>query len=217
MQTLKLLEGFPLGSSGWEHNSPQTIHTIAESIKLAAEDRAMWGPGRKDARPTDVLLSKGYAEERRARIDQSRARNSATAAQNYSDGTPAEAGDPMGWFKKQGSTTHFDVVDMDGNALGCTHSLGSGFGSGITVPGTGVSLNNFINWADINPASPAAISGGMDASETDISCVSPMFVWGRDGALNYALGTPGSYGIPQTTTQLLVNVLDYEMDMQAVS
>ena len=44
-----------------------------------------------------------------------------------------------------------------------------------------------------------------------------MFVWGRDGALNYALGTPGSYGIPQTTTQLLVNVLDYEMDMQAVS
>ena len=57
----------------------------------------------------------------------------------------------------------------------------------------------------------------MDASETDISCVSPMFVWGRDGALNYALGTPGSYGIPQTTTQLLLNVLDYEMDMQAVS
>ena len=94
MQTLKLLEGFPLGSSGWEHNSPQTLHTIAESIKLAAEDRAMWGPGRKDARPTDVLLSKGYADERRARIDQSRARNSATAAQNYSDGTPAEAGVP---------------------------------------------------------------------------------------------------------------------------
>ena len=51
-------------------------------------------------------------------------------------------------------------------------------GSGITVPGTGVSLNNFLNWADLDPASPAAIVGGRAASETDISCVSPMFVSG---------------------------------------
>ena len=144
-----------------------------------------------------------------------RARDSATGAANFKQGdTPAEAGDPMGWFKKQGSTTHFDVVDADGNAFGCTHSLGGGFGSGITVPGTGVSLNNFLNWGDLDPESPAAIVGGKDASETDIACVSPMFVWGTDGSLEYCLGTPGSYGIPQTTTQLLVNVLDFGMDMQ---
>jgi hypothetical protein len=48
-----------------------------------------------------------------------------------------EPANPMAWFEKQGSTTHFDVVDAYGNALGCTHSLGSGFGSGVTVPGTG--------------------------------------------------------------------------------
>eukprot|EP01051_Picozoa_sp_SAG22_P002189 SAG22_NODE_96_length_20771_cov_33.186018_13_plen_91_part_00 len=62
----------------------------------------------------------------------------------------------------QGSTTHFDVVDKAGNALGCTHSLGGGFGSGVVVPGTGVALNNFLNWADLDPASPACIHGGVN-------------------------------------------------------
>jgi gamma-glutamyltranspeptidase/glutathione hydrolase len=83
-----------------------------------------------------------------------------------------------------------------------------------------VALNNFLNWADIDPASPAAIRGGAKASLTDISCVSPMMVWSTDGCtatrrLSHMVGTPGSYGIPQTTTQVLINLLDYHMDIQA--
>ena len=59
--------------------------------------------------------------------------------------------DALQWFRQQGSTTHFDVIDRHGNALGCTHSLGSGFGSGMTVPGLGVTLNNFMRWNDMDP------------------------------------------------------------------
>ena len=74
-------------------------------------------------------------------------------------------------------TSSLTLSYMYGRTYTGTHSLGSGFGSGIVIPGTGVALNNFLNWADVDPASPAAIRGGAKASETDISCVSPMFVW----------------------------------------
>jgi gamma-glutamyltranspeptidase/glutathione hydrolase len=120
----------------------------------------------------------------------------------------------MAWFKRQGSTTHFDVVDGKGNAVGCTHSLGSGFGGGITVPGTGITLNNFMRWSDIDPSNPAAAQPGGRASEADISVMSPVFVLDTAGALEFCLGSPGSYGIPQTQTQLLLNVLDFGMSMQ---
>jgi gamma-glutamyltranspeptidase/glutathione hydrolase len=58
------------------------------------------------------------------------------------------------------------------------------------VPGAGFALNNFLYWADLDPASPAAIVGGRPASETDISCMSPVMVWGEGGDLEYALGAP---------------------------
>lgn len=93
---------------------------------------------------------------------------------------------------------------------------GGGFGSGVVVPSLGIALNNFHHWADTDPASPAAIKGGKLASETDISCMSPIMIWADQagGTLEYALGTPGSFGIPQTTTQLIMNVLDFGMDIQ---
>ena len=208
LMTLGLLEGCKLNGQ----NSAHTLHLVIESVKLAAAERAMWNQHGEGA-PTAEMLSPQYLASRRGLIGAT-ARDSPTHAAMFDVGTPAEAGDPMAWFKSQGSTTHFDVVDKAGNALGCTHSLGGGFGSGVVVPGTGVALNNFLNWADLDPASPACIRGGMPASRTDISCVSPMMVW-RAGSLRYCCGTPGSYGIPQTTTQLLVNLLDFGMDMQA--
>ena len=159
------------------------------------------------------LLSKDYAAERREGIGE-RATPSATQAGNFNPASDADAGQPVDWLARYGSTTHFDVIDRAGNALSCTHSLGGGFGSGVVVPTLGVALNNFHNWADTDPDSPAAIRGFQLASETDISCMSPVMITDAAGKLEYLLGTPGSFGIPQTTTQLICNVLDHGMDMQ---
>jgi gamma-glutamyltranspeptidase/glutathione hydrolase len=153
------VEGFPIGETpGWGRESPQYLHTLIESIKLASADRAVHKRGRPAAAsggtaregyetPIDALLGKDYAAARRKLIDPAKARPIASHADRFTpellegDGSVSvAAGDPLAWYKAQGSTTHFDVVDKDGNVFGCTHSLGNGFGSGLLRRGNFVIL-----------------------------------------------------------------------------
>jgi gamma-glutamyltranspeptidase/glutathione hydrolase len=107
------------------------------------------------------------------------------------------------------STTHFDVVDAEGNAVSCTQSLG-GFGCGVVVEGTGIMLNNFMHWFDLDGDSPNVI-GPRKKNEM---CLSPGMIW-RDGRLLACIGTPGSYGIMETTPQFMLNLMDFGMTVQA--
>ena len=88
-------------------------------------------------------------------------------------------------------------------------SLGSPFGSGVVVPGTGVCLNNFLYWTDVNPRSPNRTRPGAALPV----CMAPS-VSLRDGRPVLALGTPGSYGILQTQVQVMVQYLDYGLGLQ---
>ncbi|MGH7321664.1 MAG: gamma-glutamyltransferase, partial [Candidatus Rokuibacteriota bacterium] len=106
-------------------------------------------------------------------------------------------------------TTHFAVADAEGTVVTVTQTLGSPFGSGVMVPGTGLLLNNSLFWTDLDPASPALLRGGATL-ETRMS---PTQVF-RDGAFLLSIGTPGSFGILQTTPQMLLNVLDFDMLLQ---
>jgi len=106
-------------------------------------------------------------------------------------------------------TTSFSIADRDGNLVCVTQSLGSVFGSGVVVPGTGVCLNNFLYWADVNPKSP---NRSVPGSPMPI-CMAPS-IGIRDGKAVLALGTPGSYGILQTQVQALVQYLDYGLPLQ---
>jgi gamma-glutamyltranspeptidase/glutathione hydrolase len=90
-----------------------------------------------------------------------------------------------------------------------TQTLGSPFGSGVMVPGTGMLLNNLLMWADLEPESPAALRGGAPMQTR----MAPTQVF-RDGAFYLSIGTPGSYGILQTTPQMLLNVLELGMTVQ---
>jgi len=90
-----------------------------------------------------------------------------------------------------------------------TQSLGSVFGSGVVVPGTGICCNNFLYWADVNPKSPNRAKIG----EIMPVCVAPSIVT-QDGKPVLALGTPGSYGILQTQPQAFVQYVDYAMPLQ---
>ena len=108
------------------------------------------------------------------------------------------------------NTTSLSVADAEGNMVCLTQSLGSAYGSGVMVPGTGVILNNFLNWTDLDPASPNALRPGQRMA----MCLAPS-ISTRDGEGILALGTPGSYGILQTQAQAMVGHIDFGLDLQA--
>jgi gamma-glutamyltranspeptidase/glutathione hydrolase len=182
------------------------LHAIIEAVKLTMADRIAYqcipDP------PVAGLLSKAYAAARRARIDPNRA--AIGGGERYSASLPAGAvtpGDPYGYQREH--TTHFSVVDGEGNAASITQTLGSPFGSGFIAGDTGILLNNLLMWNDLDPNSPNVLAPHRKV-ETRMA---PVQVF-RDGDLIAALGTPGSYGIPQTTTQMLLNLLIFGMDIQ---
>ena len=204
LETLNMLEGFDLAEMG--HHSEAALHLFIEAVRLANSDRIEYAAA-KDV-PISGLLSKGYAEERRKLIgDRAGVHRGEWYPENKLPGE-IEPGDPTAWLNE--CTTHFDVVDDQGNAVAITQSLGSGFGSGMIMGETGMFLNNFIRWGDIVPGSPNCIE---PHKKLDM-CLSPLQVF-RDGNLFSALGTPGSWGIQQTSVQFLTNVLDYDMNIQA--
>jgi gamma-glutamyltranspeptidase/glutathione hydrolase len=202
LQTLKLLEGYDLAA--FEHNSAEYLHTLIEVERLAIVDRMHYNvqPGA----PIAALLADDYCASRRALIDPLHA--SKIVGERYA--RTNEVG--LRWHGNpllRESTTHFDVVDAAGNSVSCTQSLG-GFGCGVVVPGTGIMLNNFMHWFDLEGDSPNVI-GPRKKNEM---CLSPGMIW-RDGRLLSCIGTPGSYGIMETTPQFMVNFMDFGMTVQA--
>jgi gamma-glutamyltranspeptidase/glutathione hydrolase len=205
VQTLHLLEGFDLKGMG--HNSVEYLHHFIEAAKIASADRVGLDVMRPDA-PIAGLLSPRYAAHRRALIDPRRAGVSGgerwSAARLAGEILPGHPAD----FAKE-HTTHFAVADGDGTVVTVTQTLGSPFGSGVMVPGTGMLLNNLLMWADVEPGSPAALRGGAPMQTR----MAPTQVF-RDGAFLLSIGTPGSYGILQTTPQMLLNVVEFGMTVQ---
>jgi gamma-glutamyltranspeptidase/glutathione hydrolase len=116
-------------------------------------------------------------------------------------------GHPADFLNEQ--TTHFACADGEGTVVSVTQTLGVPFGSGFAVPGTGIVLNNILKWVDLDPGSPNALRPGRKAG----TMMSPAQVF-RGGAFHLSIGTPGSYGILQTTPQMLLNVLDFGLNIQ---
>jgi len=205
LETLNIMEGFDVGAMG--HNTVATLHHLIETAKLTTADLAEYT--RQADPPTAGLISKGYAAARRDLIGP---RAQPTGGERYTATKIANevvAGDPYAWMKSE-CTTHFDTIDEQGNAVAVTQSLGSGFGSAVIIPGTGIALNNFMRWFDAEPESPNAIG---PAKKIEM-CMSPAQIWDEQG-LRLLIGTPGSYGILQTTPQMIMNVIDHGMNVQA--
>ena len=205
LETLNIMEGYDVASMG--HNTSDTLHTFLEAVKLSIADRAEFAAIENP--PTTGLLSKEFAAARRKLI---RDRAQLCGGDLYTANKMEDevlAGDPYAHLLNE-CTTHFDTIDADGNAVACTQSLGSGFGSNMVIPGTGVCLNNFMNWFDLEPKSPNAIG----PAKKNEMCLSPIQIW-DDYGLRLLIGTPGSHGILQTTPQMIMNVLDHNMNLQS--
>jgi gamma-glutamyltranspeptidase/glutathione hydrolase len=204
LETLNVLEGFDL--AGWGHNSADYLHHLIEAVKLGSADRLAYAYS-PDV-PIAGLLSKAYAASQRARIDARRAAVSEgerhareRLPQQIAEGHPAKFADEH--------TTHFACADAAGTVVSVTQTLGVPFGSGFAIPGTGLVLNNILKWMDRDPASPNVVRPGRKAG----TMMSPTQVF-EDGAFRLSLGTPGSYGILQTTAQMLLNALEFGMNVQ---
>ena len=208
LETMKIMEG--LGGATPVFQDAETLHVFIECVKLAVADRIKWG-GDPDyvKAPLEGLLSDGYAERQRARIDRNTA--AVLSGEQFSRIEPSgaiKAGSPEEF--DGGMTTHFAVADSDGNVVSVTQTLGGAFGSAVAPADTGLFLNNMAFWFDLEPGAPNRLEGG---KRVDF-CLAPTQTF-RDGRFHLSLGTPGSWGILQTTPQVLMNVLDFGMNVQA--
>ena len=197
VQMLNILEGFDIGALGF--GSPDTLHLLAEVLKIAFADRAAAtaDPAFVDV-PVTKLLDKGYAADRRGRIDMKKAQ-----AWN------AEVA-PGGLVSDGGShTTHLTVADGMGNVVASTQTINSLFGARYIVPGTGMIPNNYMFVFDPHPGRANSIAPGKRIT----SSMSPVIVL-RDGAPAYALGVPGGLRIFPSVMQALSNLIDHGMTVQ---
>ncbi len=204
LETLNILEGFDV--AGWGHNSVEYLHHLIEAVKLASADRLAYAYSAEV--PIRGLVSKAYAASQRARIDPLRA--AVSEGERFDPlRLPEEIGEghPANFMNEQ--TTHFACADALGTVVSVTQTLGVPFGSGFAVPGTGLVLNNILKWMDRDPASPNVLRPGRKAG----TMMSPIQLF-HDGAFALSIGTPGSYGILQTQPQMLLNMLEFGMNIQ---
>jgi gamma-glutamyltranspeptidase/glutathione hydrolase len=206
LECLRILEPFDLPALG--HNSADYLHLLLETVKLASADRTRYAGA--DAATVGALLDPVYAAERRALIDRRRAAPSEGERYLADKTDQVRPGDPLRHAREH--TTHFETADAEGNLVAVTQSNGSGFGNGFVAGDTGIVMNNFLYWTDLDPVSPIYMRPG--AAQREIP-MAPCIVTRRDGQPTLGIGTPGSYGILQTTLQMLLNALDSGMNVQA--
>ncbi|MCC6589732.1 MAG: gamma-glutamyltransferase [Bryobacterales bacterium] len=205
-QMLKMLERFDLASLG--HNSSAKYHLLIETMKRCYADRAAYvgDPGFVQV-PVLPLLAPSYIEERVRSIDRGRATPSADIREGKPD------------VKESADTTHFSVVDGEGNAVSNTYTLRDGYGSGITVPGAGFLLNNVMDEFAAKAGAPNAF--GFPAGEANtiapgkrpVSSQTPTIAV-KDGKLAFVVGSPGGTTIPNTVLQVVLNLIDHGMNIQ---
>ena len=206
VQILNILEDYPIGE--WGHNSANTIHHMAEAMKLAYADRSEYlGDTDFVAVPLEGLTSKGYADQLRTSIKADKAR----PASEIAPGKPGPRESP--------ETTHFSVVDRWGNAVSNTYTINFSYGSGITVAGAGFLLNNEMDDFSAKPGVPNAygLIGGeankVEPGKRMLSSMSPTIVR-KDNRNFLVTGSPGGSRIITTTLQVIMNVIDHNMNIQ---
>lgn len=204
-ETLNILEAYPIEALGF--HSAQGIHYTTEALRRAYHDRNLrLGDPAFVKNDTARLIDKAYANSLRAGISASLATPSASLS-----GTD---------FGHEGSsTTHFSIVDNQGNAVSLTYTLNDWFGARVTPDGTGILLNDEMDDFSAKPGSPnmyGLVEGANNAiapGKRPLSSMSPTIVT-RDGKLLMVVGTPGGSRIPTGVLQVMMNVIDYKMQLQ---
>jgi gamma-glutamyltranspeptidase/glutathione hydrolase len=205
LQMLNILEGYDLRGRGF--GSAATVHLLAEAARRAYADRARYlgDPDFVPGIPVDRLISKDHAATLRGTIREDRASPSAP--------------DRFEWAAESPQTTHFSVVDKERNAVALTYTLEYGYGSKIVVPGAGFLLNN--EMGDFNAGPGLTTAEGLIGTAPNLaapgkrmlSSMTPTIL-AKDGKLFMVVGTQGGRYIITTVLQVVVNVVDFGMNIQ---
>ncbi|MFQ5824868.1 MAG: gamma-glutamyltransferase [bacterium] len=201
---LNILEGYNLTELG--HNSAAYIHLVAEAMRRAYADRAQYlgDPDFNSEMPVDWLISKKHGEELRNTLYLGKA---SVSDPNHFD-----------WTLESKETTHFSVVDAQGNAVSNTYTLEHWFGSKIVVDGAGFLLNN--EMGDFNPWPGRTDTTGLIGTKPNLiqpgkrmlSSMTPTIV-AKDGKTFMVIGSPGGRAIINTVLQTILNVVDFDMNI----
>ncbi|MFQ5928954.1 MAG: gamma-glutamyltransferase [Acidobacteriota bacterium] len=206
VQMLNMIEPFPVGNLG--HGSSQSFHLMAEVMRRAFADRAAFlGDPDFTRLPVKALTSKNYAASRSESIR----RDWSSPSKTISHGDPSAFGAM--------ETTHYSVVDSEGNGVATTTTINRLYGSGVTVPEAGFLMNNEMDDFASKPGVPntfGLIQGKANAiapRKRPLSSMTPTLVK-KDNKLFMVLGSPGGPRIINTVFQILLNVIDHRLDIQ---
>jgi gamma-glutamyltranspeptidase/glutathione hydrolase len=207
IQMLNILEGYDLKKVDWA--SSDRYHLMTESMRRAFADRAEYlGDTDFVKVPIAGLIDKKYAAQLRNTISQERASTS----------EQVKAGRPVG--HESDETTHFTVVDAEGNAVANTYTLNNSYGSAVVAKGTGILMNDEMDDFAAKPGTAnlyGLIQGERNAvapRKRPLSAMTPTFVLRKDGSLWFTVGSPGGPTIINTAFCVITNVIDYGMNIQ---
>lgn len=207
LQVLNILETYDLKGMG--HNSSAELHLYTEASRRAFADRSeyMGDPDFADV-PAGILVDKGYAAKRRMNLDLKRA-------------TPSSELKPGAIVNTEGTeTTHYTIVDPEGNVVSNTYTINDLYGSRVTAKGTGVLLNDEMDDFAAQPGKPnlfGLVQGERNkvvGGKRPLSSMTPTIVLRKDGSVWFAVGARGGPRIISAVMQSVINVIDYDMNIQ---
>ncbi len=206
VQLLKSVEPYPIKQ--WGFNTPQTIHLMTEAERRVYADRSIYlGDPDFYKVPVKQLLDDQYNDERMSTFDPTKATLSADVKEGKIEGYESE------------ETTHFSIVDPQGNAVAVTTTLNGWFGSHVVVPGSGFFLNNEMDDFSAKPGVPnmfgvvGAEANKVEPNKRMLSAMTPTILE-KDGRLFMVVGTPGGSTIITSVFQVILNVTEHDMRMQ---
>lgn len=207
VEMLNILEPYDLKSMQW--GSAQYTHTIVEAMRRAFADRAQYlGDTDFVKVPVSAFVNPNFADERRKSIDPNRA----SSSKEIGAGNPAPYESP--------DTTHFTIIDGDGNIVSSTYTLNDSYGAGATIKGAGFLINDEMDDFTAKVGVPndyGLMQGEANAiapRKRPLSSMTPTIVL-KDGKPFFAIGSPGGPTIINTVLQVTLNIIDFGMDIQA--
>jgi gamma-glutamyltranspeptidase/glutathione hydrolase len=198
LETLRLVEGFDMAAL--QYQGAEHLHLLIQAIKIARNDKNKYA--HSEEMHLDELLAEPSIASRRKTLDLHHATPSLGER-------PHAAAQPR--LSAAGHTTHLVTADAAGNMVSLTQTLGHLFGAVVSIGDLGVTLNDMAFWFDLEPSSPNVIA----PRKRQTSPISPVIV-DDEGGRRTAIGTPGGFGIPQTTAQMITGLIDFRLSPQAV-
>ena len=205
LTALKVLESYKFKKA--DSNSARTYHLIAEALRRGHNNRSheIGDPNFYNV-PIDSLLSKERIKTLQSSI-------------NFKKATPSSKVKPFSVTSESRDTTHYSIIDSEGNAVSNTYTLGYSFGSGVTIPGTGILLNNQMNnfayrYGDDSVEGRTASKGNrFIPGKRPMSTMAPSMVFNSEGSLTLITGSPGGSFIPAAILRVISGVIDFDLNI----